>query len=98
MIPIPTGKKSEGITVDWTAFIAQFKEVYLNHIRSTWASYYSKLKDPLEVHNREKALDAVNAFLLEPEKIAHTIIHDIFVNNMHILMENKAQLSSSNSY
>lgn len=85
-------KQVEGISVDWTAFIIQFREVYLDEIRNCWASCYSKLKDSLEINNREEALARVEMFLGNPKGMAEALLQDIFAEGVQVLMENAGSL------
>lgn len=54
----------------WRPLVIQFKEIYLRHIRSLWASFYSKLRDEIEVNNREAAYQAVDPYLSNPPEQA----------------------------
>lgn len=80
-------KHSEGITVDWSAFIACFKETYLMHIRSLWANYYDKLKDEIEVDHLVQAQESIASFLEAPLAKATAIMNAILAKEVLSLVE-----------
>ncbi|HAU1788026.1 TPA: hypothetical protein JBJ44_03920 [Legionella pneumophila] len=82
-------KQVEGLHVDWTSFLDSFKETYLYHISDLWASYYSKLRDEIEVDNRDEALKAVESLLNAPIEKAGSIVHAILVNGIQRLVQSK---------
>ena len=66
----PLIESASTCTDQWTPFVIQFKEIYLTHLRSLWADYYSKLRDPLEADQRSAAYQAIDYYLNDPvEKI-----------------------------
>lgn len=75
-------KHSEGITVDWSAFIARFKGTYLMHIRSLWANYYDKLKDEIEVDHLVQAQESIASFLEAPLANATLIMNAILAKEV----------------
>ncbi len=80
-------KHSEGVTVDWSALITRFKETYLMHIRSLWATYYDKLKDEIEVENVAQAQEKIASFLQAPLAKATAIMNAILAKEVFSLVQ-----------
>lgn len=79
MAKLLMNQSQQRVSVDWSTFAAQFSETYLRHICSLWGTYYSKLKDPIEIElNREGAFQEVETYLLAPEKMAVSLLCALF--------------------
>lgn len=64
-----------GNKVEWTVCMMEFKEAYLTHVRNLWASYYSKLRDEIEVDNREAASLELAPYLSAPKENILAVLH-----------------------
>jgi len=64
------GQTLQGKEVDWSVFTQSFVTVYLAHVRDLWGTYYSKLKDPLEVDQKESAYQQILPYLSNPIQMA----------------------------
>lgn len=77
-------------TDQWAPLVIQFKEIYLTHVRSLWASFYSKLRDELEIENRDSAYQIVESYLHNPEAQIIKVLEAI----LHIATHNKNKTQS----
>jgi preprotein translocase subunit SecA len=85
---------TQGKDLDWTAFSQPFITVYLTHIRDLWASYYSKLKDALEVDQRESVYKQIEPYLSNPIEMAFAHLDQLLsfgLNKEHGKMQERIQ-------
>ncbi|MBV8802883.1 MAG: hypothetical protein JO131_07995, partial [Gammaproteobacteria bacterium] len=81
MIFVLLDKQLQGIVVDWSQMIEQFKEAYLTQIKIIWATFYSQIQEDLENINE---ISVVNekvemSYVMLQNKLSFYLYEDILV-------------------